>query len=170
MRRMPLDLRYFWSTSFVKERLREARLTEAASFRYFLAVMAFDWLQFTLIATTQTPSVSPWSAASAWASLAITLLGLPYLYRRNGGGTGQYFFRRYFPLSIVVGWKFVVAMVVALWFVPVVLAGQSDEMLGWSAAVMLALINITMFWRIGFHLASLADAPGISRSINRADR
>lgn len=154
---MSFNHRYVWNTAFVKESLRKERLSEAASFKYFLAIMVFDWLQFTLIATTPTPSISLWSAAGSWATFAITVFGLPYLYRKNGGADGKQFLLRYFPLSITVGWKFVVAMLVALWLAPVVLAGQSNETLGWSTTIALALINIAMFWRIGLHLNSLSD-------------
>jgi hypothetical protein len=148
--------RYLWSTAFVTTLLREERLSEATTFRYFLAIMAFDWLQFTLIATTPTPSISLWSTVGSWATFAVTVLGLLYLYHRNGGRAGRQFLQRYFPLSITVGWKFVAAMIVSLWLIPVVLVGESNETMGWSATVLLAAINILMFWRIGSHLKSLS--------------
>ncbi len=94
----------------MREELRADRLSEAAAFRYFLAIMAFDWLQFTLIATTPSPIIANWSAASSWAAFGVTVLGLLYLYRQNGGGKGTQFLHRYFPLSVTVGWKFVVAI------------------------------------------------------------
>lgn len=153
---MSFNHRLLWSTAFITRCLRTERLSEAATFRYFLAIMAFDWLQFTCIATTPTPSISLWSTVGSWSTFAVTVLGLVYLYRMNGGSTGRQFLQRYFPLSITVGWKFVVAMFAAMWLVPVVLAGQSNETLGWSATVSLLVINIFMFWRIGFHLRSLS--------------
>ena len=148
--------RYLWSTPFVGEALRANRLSEAATFRYFLAIMTFDWLQFTAIGTTPTPSIAPWSLAGSWATFAITVLGLLYLYRKNGGGSGRRFLSRYFPLSITVGWKFVGAMFGILWLVPVVLAGRSAEFLGWSSSITLSVVNVAMFWRIGTHLEALA--------------
>lgn len=158
---MSLNHRLLWSTAFITKLLRAERLSEAAAFRYFLAIMAFDWLQFTLIATTPTPSISLWSTVGSWATFSVTVLGLLYLYRMNGGSNGRQFLHRYFPLSITVGWKFVAAMFVTLWLIPVVLAGQSNETLGWSGTVSLAVINILMFWRIGFHLRSLSNEASI---------
>jgi hypothetical protein len=122
--------RYLWSSAFITNLLRNGRLSEAAAFHYFLALMVFDWLQFTLIATTPTPSISPWFAVGSWTTFAITVLGLLYCYRKNGGGTGKQFLQRYFPLSITVGWKFFVAMSIVSWLNPIVLAGQSNEILG----------------------------------------
>jgi len=52
-------------------------------------------------------------------------------------------------------------MFVALWLIPVALAGQGDEVLGWSANVVLAVINILMFWRIGFHMKTLSNESGV---------
>ncbi|MBD9391479.1 hypothetical protein IB243_04040 [Acidovorax sp. ACV01] len=153
---MSLDHRYLWSTAFVRELLRTERLSEAAMFRYFLVIMAFDWLQFTLIATTPTPRISTSSNAGSWVTFAITVLGLLYLYRRNGGGMGKQFLRRYFPLSVTVGLKFVAAMLVVGWCTPVVLADQGKEIVGWGSALALAAINISMIWRIGFHLNLLS--------------
>ena len=158
---MSFDHRYMWSTGFVRDRLRAGRLSEAASFSYFLAIMIFDWLQFTVIATTPTPSISPWSSAGSWATFAVTVAGLLYLYFKNGGGAGQHFLRRYFPLSVTVGWKFVGAMFITLWLVPVALGGQSQETVGWSSTVAITVVNIVMFWRIGFHLGSLAHETAV---------
>jgi len=129
--------------------------------------MVFDWLQFTFIATTPTPRISQWSMVGSWATFAVTVLGLLYLYRKYGGCTGKQFLRRYFPLSFTLGWKFLVAMVVVLWLIPVVLTGQSNKTLGWSTIVSLAVINILMFWRIGVHLKSLSNEPASNRSLNR---
>jgi hypothetical protein len=153
---MSFNHRYLWSTDFITNQLRHGQLEEATAFRYFLAIMAFDWLQFTLIATTPSPSISPWSTASSWSTFVITVLGLFYLYRKNGGAAGRHFLHRYFPLSVTVGWKFVVTMFAAVWLIPVMLQGQSDEALGWCTSAALAVINTLMFLRIGMRLESLA--------------
>lgn len=154
---MSFNHRYLWSAAFITNRLRYERVSEATTFRYFLAIMVFDWLQFTLIATTPTPSINLWSTAGSWATFALTVLGLLYLYRKNGGNTGTQFLQRYFTLSIAVGWKFVVAMFAVLRLIPVVLAGQSHDTLGWSVTASSTAINILMFWRIGAHLESLSN-------------
>lgn len=158
---MSFNHRYLWNTGFITNLLRNESLSETATFCYFLAIMAFDWLQFTLIATTPTPRISLWSTVGSWATFVVTVLGLLYLYHENGGGNGRQFMQRYFPLSVTVGWKFVVAMFVALWLIPIVLAGHNDEALGWSATVSLTIINILMFWRIGSHLRSLSNEAGV---------
>ncbi|OQW61836.1 MAG: hypothetical protein A4S17_09140 [Proteobacteria bacterium HN_bin10] len=140
----------------MREHLRADDLSEAATFRYFLAIMVFDWLQLTAIATTPTPIISPWSFAGSWITLAITVTGLMYLYLRNDGSKGKQFLHRYFPLSVTVGWKFVAVMLGVTPLLEAVLVGSSPEFRGWSSTVAIEALNLAMFWRIGEHLASLA--------------
>jgi hypothetical protein len=153
---MSLNHRYIWSTRFVLGLLRAGRMSESASFSYFLAIMTFDWFQFTVIATTPTSSVSLSSSASSWATFVVTVLGLLYLYIKNGGGAGRQFLQRYFSLSVTVGWKFVLAVTVLLWLIPLTLANQSEVVEGWCTAFALAITNVIMFWRIGLHLGALS--------------
>ena len=156
---MLVDHRYLWSTPFVREQLRVGGLSEAATFRYFLAIMVFDWLQLTAIATTPTPIISLWSLTGSWITFAITVAGLMYLYVCNDGSKGKQFLHRYFPLSVTVGWKFVAAMFAVMWLVELAMTGSTPEILGWSTTGVLAVLNVAMFWRIGEHLASLAHRP-----------
>jgi len=153
---MSMNHRYFWSSHFVREQLRANALSEAVTFSYFLAITAFDWLQFTLIATVPNADISIWSVVSMWATFVLTVAGVIYLYVRNGGSAGKQFLYRYFPLSVTVGWKFVMATVVVTWLVDFVLSGTSAEVRGWTSTLALIALNVGMFWRIGAHLASLA--------------
>lgn len=120
--------------------------------------MTFDWLQFTLIATTPSAHISQWSYVNSWMIFAITVLGLVYLFYKNHGPHGKEFLSRYFPLSVTVGWKFVVAMFIAMHLLS--LAMQDDEVMGWFSTAIFATLNIIMFWRIGHHLSALAHNPG----------
>ena len=144
--------------------LRQGHLSEAASFYYFLAIMAFDWLQFTIIATTPSPRISSWSLANSWVTFLITVCGLIYLHIKNGGPSGQQFLQRYFPISVTVGLKFTVVMYLTLKLLPMALAGSSREVLGWSTTLAIATINIIMFWRIGTHLNALRHATSEKQS------
>lgn len=151
-----MNHRYLWSSRFVREQLRANALSEAATFAYFFTITTFDWLQFTLIATAPSTEIGIWSVVSLWATFVITVAGVIYLYVQNGGSAGKQFLYRYFPLSVTVGWKFVVAIVVLMWFVDFVLSGTSAEVHGWTSTLALIALNVGMFWRIGGHIASLA--------------
>ena len=77
-------------------------------------------------------------------------------FHPDGGGQGKDFLYRYFPLAAVVGWKFVVAMVVAAWALNQVLAGQPEHVTRWSVVALGCLGNALMFLRIGQHLKALS--------------
>ncbi|MCC6929455.1 MAG: hypothetical protein IT359_10735 [Gemmatimonadaceae bacterium] len=92
---------------------------------------------------------------SAWSTFVITLAGLVYLYLRNGATQGRHILQRYFPLSVTVGWKFVVIMVGLLWVLGWAQDGASAAVRGWTSTVSVAVLNVAMFWRIGTYVASL---------------
>jgi len=155
---MTFNHRLLWSTRHVRAHLEARGFSEGATFAYFLAIMGFDWLQFTVIATSERPTVSSWGHASAWMSFAITVLGLLYLFQRNGGSNGTQFLSRYFPLSVTVGWKFLAASWAAMSLAGLVLAKQDPAVRGWSSTAILAAINCVMVWRMGSHIRTLANA------------
>jgi hypothetical protein len=153
---MRFDFRGLWSTRFVAARLVRGELSDAAAFRYFLAVMAFDWLQFTLIAVTPAADVPLPARVNAWLTFAVTVLGLVVLHACNGGAAGRDFFKRYFALSVTVGWKFVAAMLAAnalLGWVPWP-AGLPQR--AWVCVACMALLNLGLFGRMGVVLRGLA--------------
>jgi hypothetical protein len=91
----------------------------------------------------------------AWFALGISLGALVYLFLCNGGPRGSHFLYRYFPLSVVVGWKFVAASLVALPALKI-LPSASPNLSGWSLSATMAVLNLVMFYRIGHHLKRLA--------------
>lgn len=147
--------RYLWDTSYVVSKLRGRSLTEGVFFAYFLAVTAFDWLQFTVLRTAAQPTLTTWTLVGAWITFALTVCGLIYLFVCNGGADGRDFLYRYFPLAVVVGWKFVVLTVVALFVIGQFATGTPRDVLGWVTVGVVAAINVLLFLRIGAWLHHL---------------
>ena len=113
---MPLTHRDLWDTRHLTSVLGARAMPEWQVFLYFLAITTFDWLQFTAFRIR--PNSEPLSLQAefeAWFGLGITVAGVVFLFLCNGGGRGKDFLYRYFPLAVVVGWKFVAAMVFAAW-------------------------------------------------------
>ncbi len=154
---MPLTHRDFWDTRHLTSELGARAMPEWQVFLYFLTITTFDWLQFTAFRLRpDAEPLSPSSQFAAWFGLAITVIGLVFLFLSNGGARGKDFLYRYFPIAVVVGWKFVVAMMVASWALGVLLAGQPENVARWSAVALGTLGNILMFLRIGHHLKRLS--------------
>ena len=153
---MALSHRDLWDTRHVTSELATRAMPETTVFLYFLAITTFDWLQFTAFRIRPNPEPLPLPAEfEAWFGLGITVVGIVFLFLCNGGGQGKDFLYRYFPLSVVVGWKFVVAMVVAAWGLNQVLAGQPEHVTRWNMVALGCLGNALMFLRIGQHLKAL---------------
>ena len=132
-------------------------MPEGKVFLYFLAITTFDWLQLTAFRLRPNPEpLSPAAQFDAWFGLGITVVGVVFLFHCNGGGRGKDFLYRYFPLSVVVGWKFVLVMVVASWALSRALAEQPENVTRWSLVALGVLGNALMFLRIGQHLKALS--------------
>jgi hypothetical protein len=156
---MRFQHRDLWDTKHVKQELVAGRVLEGKAFAYFFAIMAFDWLQFT--AFRLSPSAAPpsaWERADALITFGLTLCGLAFLFLCNGGIRGQQFLQRYFGLSFVVGWKMVILSFVALAAHDMLMHDASPALVGWGATGVLAVLNVIMMLRIGWHMRALANA------------
>ena len=154
---MPFNHRDLWSTAHIKAQLAAGPMSEGKTFLYFLAITSFDWLQFTAFRLSHPSEPIPtWNYFDALFAFAITLAAVVYLFLCNGGTRGMYFLYRYFPLSVVVGWKFVAAWFIVLPPLKVLLSGASPNVIGWSLSATLAALNLVMFLRIGHHLKELS--------------
>jgi len=152
---MLIDHRLAWSTRHVKRKLSEQRLSDRATFFYFLGIIAFDWLQFSIAQSLPTPFVAPWTLAGIWLTFAATIGGLVYLFRCNGR-SGEAFLQRYLPLAVTVGWKFFLASFVLVASIDVFIAPYGRQVSGWTNACIVTALNVAMFGRIGWHLKDLA--------------
>lgn len=154
---VPFSHRDLWSTAHVIKQLASGPMSEGKTFLYFLGITGFDWLQFTAFRLSQSPEPIPtWGYFDAWFALALTIAGLVYLFLSNGGTRGVHFLCRYFPLSVVVGWKIVAASFVVLPAVKASLMGASPGVIGWSLSFAMVALNLVMFLRIGHHLKGLS--------------
>lgn len=156
---MPLNHHYLWNTRFLKSELSAHAISEGKLFLYFFAITGFDWLQFTFIRLSSTSgAMQDWEYANALSPLFITIIGLLFLFLFNGGVHGKDFLYRYFPLSFVVGWKFMVAATIAIWVTGLVMKNEPVYLVGWISMLIFTVFNIAMFLRIGFHLREVAQA------------
>jgi hypothetical protein len=100
-------------------------------------------------------------------AFAITLGGVVYLFLCNGQLRGVYFLYRYFPVSVVVGWKFVAASLIVIPALRTSLTGASPSLVGWSLSLALAALNLAMFLRIGHHFKDLRRAAWPLQNVSK---
>ena len=160
---MPLNHRDFWDTKHLKLELATGAMSEGKAFLYFFAIMGFDWLQFTTfrLSPASVP-ISAWERVDAWLTFALTVFGLAFLFWCNGGVRGKDFLYRYFPLSFVVGWKFMVSAFATLWLCDLALQNVPASTAGWVSTAILAFFNVAMILRIGLHMKELSHSMKFS--------
>ncbi|KGS47480.1 hypothetical protein X961_4208 [Burkholderia pseudomallei MSHR5613] len=151
---MHIDYRLIWSTRHVKRKLTERNISDRATFYYFFAIFVFDWFQFSIGSSVPALFLSPWALAGTWLSFATTIGGLLYLFSCNGK-SGEQFLPRYLPLSVTVGWKFLITSLVLTAVIDATLSTYGRAVVGWANTGVLTALNLTMFWRIGEHLRDL---------------
>ena len=154
---MAINHHDLWDTNHLKSALAAHTISEGKAFAYFFAIMGFDWLQFTAIRLSPVSgALLNWEYVDVLLTFFLTLLGMPFLFWCNGGVRGKDFLYRYFPLSFVVGWKFMVFSYAALSLLYFVMQGASPSLTGWASTIVLAAINVAMALRIGFHMRALS--------------
>jgi hypothetical protein len=152
-----INHRDFWDTKHLKSELAANAISEGKLFLYFFAITGFDWLQFTAIRLSSTPdTIYDWERVDALSTLFLTVIGLIFLFLCNGGIRGKDFLYRYFPLSFVIGWKFMVCASITIWLVDLVMFGEPAYFVGLASTATFSIFNIAMFLRIGFHIREVA--------------
>lgn len=147
-----------WNTKNLKYKLDANELPEWQAFVYFLLVIVYDHVAFTFsYLSLDGQSLSYNGKVNIVSALVMTVFGLLYVYFKNGGVKGEQFFQRYFSLSVVVGIKFAILIVVIPQIVDSVSDGKVYEVLPWFGSAVFISLNIMMFWFIGSHVKSLAN-------------
>ena len=100
----------------------------------------------------------------------LSLAGIYYCYRSNGGSAGRQFAERYLAVGWVVGLRVVVLGIgaatmthgISLWIFGLDWIGHSRFPLALEVGV-LALIGL-VYWRMGIHLSLIAAAQAVDRT------
>lgn len=143
----------FWNISTLKCRLQNG-LSETESFGYVLA----SSLLLAAFQMVEPPAVGGWELCGSTLNLAIVALGTIASYRANGAATGCRFLERFVALSLVVGFRYAVLVVVPMGttvYATIELLGDVGE--EWTLADLLiaATFSAGYYQRIVHHMASL---------------
>jgi hypothetical protein len=152
----------FININRLKSHLREGELSARETAKYLAAQGALQSLVF-----IPTPAESP----ADWAFVAfplVSVVGIYYCYRRNGGELGTRFAERYLAVGWVVGWR-VALVAVASVVLTAVVALVSVGNLDWlhepriDTGIDVAALGLVacMYWRTGVHLRKLDVTPAI---------
>lgn len=162
---------YFWKINKLKSELKENSLSESESFKYLFATTL-------LYSLGMTPYIDStvWDVYAALVGSIITIIGLFYVYKCNGGAKGKNFLQRYLALNWVVGLRWTVLVAMPITIVFMILIGAlatflevpipddwtlvSDDVSLYSI-VFFSLLYPSYFWLLGKHIKSLGDHKSV---------
>lgn len=152
---------YWWNLRAAKSELRAGAPGARALVPYLIAAASVQGLivefSFLLPAQEEPTSARVWLAAGV--SIAITVAGCLYVYRRNGGAAGTNLLERLLVLGWVAGVRYTAFLILALavfFGLAVALYPEAGEAAGeWSdEAFMLASAGFYLY--LGRHIRDLA--------------
>jgi membrane protease YdiL (CAAX protease family) len=149
---------YFLRYQPLKEKLRTRTLSDREALPYLIAYSAF-YSVFWLIPGIENPT--SWDYLSAGASVVLAILAVIYFYIKNGKSEGFDLVLKFLTIGWIVGVRFVLAMLLVLGLMLLVLPiidTETDflfgeESTGWLDSLVIAVIEIIFYQRIGHHIA-----------------
>jgi len=146
-----------WNTKKLRDKLESRELPEWQVFVYFFITVVYDHTAFTVAYLgLDGQQLSFYGTINIGSALVITFIGVLYVFFQNGGKAGEQFFQRYFSLSVVVGIKFAILILVIPEIINIISNGIAYNMFPWFNSALFITLNIMMFLIIGHHVNLLA--------------
>jgi hypothetical protein len=147
---------YFWQIEKLKSLLVSRPLSEREVLHYAMWSSALVYL----ISSYPRTMNGIWDMAGAILGLVITVLGTIFIYRQNGGASGQHFLQRYVAIGWVVSIRWFVFVLVAAVLFGALLSMAGVSVTGqttWQEFIFSAVMEVILFRNIGLHVRSVAD-------------
>ena len=144
---------YFWRIRELVRILTERDLTESETFRYFFA----NWVLVTIATSDPSPNWNAWDTTGAIASVVVTVAGLVWCYKNNGGANGSGFLQRMMSILWVMSIR-VIAIGLSLLVVAMLVAeglGVITDETQWWDTLLLFVMEVVIYARTAFHLKTI---------------
>jgi hypothetical protein len=150
---------YFIQYQPLKERLRSRTVTDREALPYF---MLFCVLEVLVISFPASSELNKWNIIETILNITITIIGVLYVYHKNGGSSGYDIIQKF----VVLGWVVLIRCSIALIFVGSIINLIADYygMLGDQTTlfdvVCITIVSAIYYERLGRHIA---DTNGQNR-------
>ncbi|HEX7150174.1 MAG TPA: hypothetical protein VF618_01710 [Thermoanaerobaculia bacterium] len=145
---------YVWDIRELKQHLIARPLTEREQLPYLVAFVALTSVAEHL----PVELTNVWDYLSAVCAVIVAVGGTIYLYKQNGGRSGQHFLQRFFAVGFVVSVRWFVALIVTV--IPLVgaleFAGLLQDTMTWYEFVFLTGAELLLYQRVGHHIRDVA--------------
>jgi hypothetical protein len=146
---------YFWRIEKLKSEMAARPLSDREMLPYLVVFAALS----SAAGYFPQPSQNLWDALGAVGSVLLSVVGTIYIYRQNGGASGQHFLQRYFAIGwvVTIRWLVVMALAAAVYFGTLIAVDADTESTHWYDVLFQTVIPAVIYWRIGHHVRDLAQ-------------
>jgi hypothetical protein len=144
---------YFWKTGSLVEDLKNNKVTERNFKNYYLALSLLGMISCYL-AMTAPPENMTMMLIDAISSIGITVVGIGFVFKCNGGDSGSNFINK----ALCLSFPLMVKVFVAGFFIGVVAAGfmeagsLSQQVIEIAYMALGLLLQVIFFWRLAVHI------------------
>jgi hypothetical protein len=146
---------YFWRIEELKIKMAMRPLSDREVLPYFVLFL----VPYTALPFFPTAELNLWDTLGTGLSVLLAVFGTLWIYHQNGGAQGIHFLQRYFAIGWVVGIRLLVGIIGIL--IPLLIIrevlGFQESVTTWYEFLFLAFAEITLYWRIGYHICDLAN-------------
>ncbi len=143
---------YFWNTGKLVGDLRNDLVTERNFKNYYMASSLIMMASYYLAMTAPRENMVI-MLVEAIGSIIITVFGINYVFKRNGGDGGHSFVNRALALSLPLMIKlFLAGMLIGIIETIANELAIPKKTLDIAGAALLLLIQLVFFWRLAVHI------------------
>tara|TARA_B110000114_G_C14837254_1_gene295157 strand:+ start:125 stop:574 length:450 start_codon:yes stop_codon:yes gene_type:complete len=143
---------YIWKTGNLVEDLKSNKVTERNFKNYYLASSLLMMISYYL-AMTDPPENMTMMLIEAIGSIGITVVGIDFVFKCNGGDNGANFINKALSLSFPLMIKVIVAGIFVGTAMAVMKEGSlSQQVIEITYTVLILLIQGFFFWRLAVHI------------------
>ena len=146
---------YFWRIEKLKTQMAARPLSQREELPYLVVFVALSAAAGYIPQATR----NVWDDLGAVWSVLLAVVGSIYIYRQNGGPSGQHFLQRYFAVGWVVALRWLVVFIGACvaFYGTLAAVGADIDNTHWYDFLFLAVVETVIYWRTGHHVRDLAS-------------
>lgn len=147
---------YFWGIERLKDQLVSRPLSEREVLPYVVACGALT----SIVANVPAEINGIWDIMGGCRSVALAVFGTIFIYRQNGGASGQHFLQRYLAIGWVTAIRWLVFFLFtgfAFYTVVSLMAASEHRQTAWYDFVFISIMEVILYRNIGIHIRDVAD-------------
>ena len=150
---------YWISYQPLKERLKKRSVSDREALPYLLLLSALEAISLSVPASTE---MNKWDIIEAMLYVIVTIIGVIYIYRKNGGKTGYDIIHKFVVLGWVVAVRYflVVLPLGGLIYFTVRYHAPSGDETTFFDAMFFTVISVIYYERLGRHISDTNEKIG----------